>query len=186
VSRYRDVDYTDALLADGTAHRRFSDGREEWRHRVGPTFVQWRDNQGASGTDEALGARLVKRTFANGQAVYGRELGYGRTVWGNGTLTRNRTSFGGRMGLLLTAIGAAALLGTVVPPPLHLSLAEEEELRRQAQLQQQGSGSDGGSDGDDGYDWSDHDGGHGGGHGGHGGDGGGHGGDGDGDGGDFG
>jgi hypothetical protein len=149
MSGYREVDYTDTLLADGTAHRRFSDGREEWRQRTGPGLVRWRDNQGAIGTDEALGPKIVKRTYRTGHAVYGRELGYGRTVWGDGTLTRNRTSFGGRMGALLAAVGAGALLGAVVAPPLALSPFEEDALRQQAQ-QQPASGDSGGD-----ADWSD-------------------------------
>jgi hypothetical protein len=145
---YREIDYTDTLLADGSAHRRFADGREEWRSRH-HHVVRWRDNQGYSGTDEPLGPKIVKRTLNTGQVLYGRELGYGRTVWGNGTLTRNRTSFRGRMGALLAAVGAGALLGAVVAPPVALSLAEEEELRRQAQQAQSNS------DGDDGANWGD-------------------------------
>jgi hypothetical protein len=151
VSQYREIDYTDELLADGSVHRRFSDGREEWRRRGPDRLVSWRDNHGLHGTDELLGNRIIKRLHATGQPVYGRDVGYGRTVWGNGTLTRNRTSFGGRMGAILAAVGAGAVLGTIVAPPLFMSPAEEEELREQARQQaQSNSGND-----DGGGDWDD-------------------------------
>src|SRR6185503_18418916 len=87
VSGYRDVSFTDELLSDGSVHRRFSDGREEWRWRGPGPLVSWRDNAGASGTDEALGGRIVKRIYSDGRAVYGREQGYGRTAWSDRTLT---------------------------------------------------------------------------------------------------
>jgi hypothetical protein len=75
MSGYRDVSYTDQLLSDGSVHRRFSDGREEWRWRGPGALVSWRDNGGASGTDESLGGRIVKRVYSDGRAVYGREQG---------------------------------------------------------------------------------------------------------------
>lgn len=152
MNRYRDVSYTDELLSDGSVHRRFSDGREEWRWRGAGSIVHWRDNHGATGTDEALGGRIVKRAYSDGRAVYGREQGYGRTAWSDSTLTVNRTSFGGRVGTILAAAGAGFALGAIVAPPLILSSFEEDELRRQqAQAGQSNSSSDG--DGGDGSDW---------------------------------
>lgn len=155
---YRDVTFTDELLSDGSVHRRFSDGRQEWRWRGQGRVVHWRDNAGGSGTDELLGGRIIKRMFADGRVLYGRDQGYGRTAWGDQTLTVNRTSFGGRAGALLAAAGAGFALGAIVAPPLAMSAEEEEELRRQAQ-QSGGSGGDAGADdGDDGGAWTDDDG----------------------------
>lgn len=154
---YRDVSFTDELLSDGSVHRRFSDGREEWRWRGNGGLAHWRDNAGRSGVDEPLGGRIIKRTFADGRVLYGRDQGYGRTAWGDQTLTVNRTSFGGRAGRFLAAAGAGFALGAIVAPPLLLSSAEEEELRRQAQ--QSSSGGDGGGDGGDDGAWTDNDGG---------------------------
>lgn len=154
MSRYRQVDFTDQLLADGSVHRRFTDGVEEWRRRGPGELVYWRSNQGVEGTDELLGRRIIKRQYTTGQVMYGRDLGYGRTAWGNGTITTNRTSFGGRMGAILAAVGAGALLGAVVAPPLSMTLAEEEALRQQRAAAQQSSSSDSGTG-----DWSDGDGG---------------------------
>ncbi|WP_327179786.1 hypothetical protein OG599_33840 [Streptomyces sp. NBC_01335] len=145
--RPTEIGYSDELLADGSVHRSYQDGRQEWRRRDPAVagLVRWHDDEGASGTDELLGDRIVKRV-SNGQVTYGRDLGYGRTVWGRGdTLTVNRTSFGGRMGLLLAGIGVTSLAVTEAQlPPLSLSPEEEEELRRQAQA----SGGDGGAGGD--------------------------------------
>lgn len=149
---YRDVTFTDELLSDGSVHRRFSDRREEWRWRGQGTLVHWRDNAGRSGTDELLGDRIIKRTFSDGRVLYGRDQGYGRTAWGDQTLTVNRTSFGGRAGALLAAAGAGFALGAIVAPPLAMSSVEEEQLRQQAQ-QSSGSGGDGGGDG--GGAWTD-------------------------------
>lgn len=145
------VTYTDELLADGTVHRRYSDGRREWRSR-GAGFVSWRDDRGADGRDEPLGTRLVKRVYGNGAVVYGRECGYGRTLWGDGVLTVNRSSFGGRVGTILAGVAGGALLGGLVMPPAFLSPDEEEELRRQAASES--SGGDSGS-GDYYGDWGD-------------------------------
>ncbi|MEV0298167.1 hypothetical protein [Nocardia sp. NPDC050710] len=155
----RQITYTDELLADGTAHRRYSDGRQEWRVR-GPGVVTWRDDRGNAGTDEPLGPKLVKRVYRNGSVVYGREAGYGRTLWGDGLLTVNRSSFGGRLGVILAGVAGGALLGGLVMPPDALTAAEEEELRRQSAAQSTGSDS-GGSEygswdddsGDDGGDF---------------------------------
>jgi hypothetical protein len=141
-----EVGYRDELLADGSVHRVFSDGREEWRRREG-TAVAWRDSFGASGVDEPLNDKIVKRSYATGQAIYGREQGYGRTWWSDGRLTVNRTSFGGRMGVILGAVGAGVVLGALIAPPPAMSLDEEEALRQQAAQQQQQSTSDGGSGG---------------------------------------
>jgi hypothetical protein len=158
MTSYRDVSFTDELLSDGSVHRRFSDGREEWRWRGAGSVVHWRDNRGATGTDEALGARVVKRAYSDGRTVYGREQGYGRTAWGDSTLTVNRTSFGGRVGTILAAAGAGFALGAIVAPPMILSPLEEDELRRQQAQSSNDSGGDGGGDsdwGDDGMDSDD-------------------------------
>jgi hypothetical protein len=153
MSQFRDVSFTDELLSDGSVHRRFSDGREEWRWRGPGNLVQWRDNSGRSGTDEALGGRIVKRLYADGRSVYGREQGYGRTAWSDRTLTVNRTSFGGRVGTILAAAGAGFALGAIVAPPMFMSPLEEEELRRQASQGGSSSGDGGDSGGDS--DWGD-------------------------------
>jgi hypothetical protein len=149
----RKIAYRDELLADRTVHRRYDDGREEWRARSPSGVVTWRDNQGGAGTDEQLGKRIIKRTFSDGHVVYARDVGYGRTLWRDGFMTVNRTSFGGRPGAILGAFAGALLLLT--PPPYVLTLAEEEELRRQAQATSGseievgvpwGDGNDGGDD----------------------------------------
>jgi hypothetical protein len=163
VTPYVEIGYTDELLADRSVHRRFSDGREEWRRRGERNVVHWRDNRGNFGVDELLGDGIVKRQYGTGQVVYGREQGYGRTLWGNGHLTVNRTTFGGRMGVVLTAIGAGALLGALVAPPLMMRPEEELTLRQQQAQQQSSSSDSGGGSGDGGgssdSDWDDDDGG---------------------------
>lgn len=141
---HRQITYTDELLADGSVHRRYADGRQEWRTRDQRGVVSWRDDGGYSGTDEPLGTKLVKRTFGNGSVLYGREAGFGRTLWGDGRLTVNRSSFSGRLGGILAAVAGGALLGGLVMPPSFLSPAEEEELRRQAAAQSSGSSDSGG------------------------------------------
>jgi hypothetical protein len=159
MSDYRTVSFTDELLADGSVHRRFSDGREEWRRRGPDGLVHWRDSVGGTGTDEPLAERIIKRTYAaNGRTVYGRDQGYGRTAWGDHTLTVNRTTFGGRMGVILAAVGGGLLLGAIVAPPLAMSPVEEEQLRQQLAQQQQparDSGSSSGNGGGDGGDGGD-------------------------------
>lgn len=140
---YRQITYTDELLADGSVHRRYSDASQEWRTRDQRGVVSWRDNR-FSGTDEPLGAKLVKRTVHNGPVIYGREQGFGRTLWSDGRLTVNRSSFGGRLGGILTVVAGGALLGGLVMPPSSLTPAEEEELRRQEASQSSGSGDSGG------------------------------------------
>ncbi|MGW4820596.1 hypothetical protein ACWEP4_16760 [Streptomyces sp. NPDC004227] len=157
--RPREIGYTDELLADGSAHRTYEDGRQEWRRRGPAGQVHWRDDRAGTGTDEQLGAAIVKRTLADGTVTYGRDIGYGRTLWGRGeTLMINRTSFGGRMGAILVGLGMAGLAVTASQlPPLSLTPDEEEELRKQAQSSSSGGG-DSSSDGDDwsGADWDDH------------------------------
>ena len=161
--RPREVGYTDELLADGSVHRTYEDGRQEWRRRGSGAVVHWHDDRGGAGTDELLGKKIVKRTLADGTVTYGRDIGYGRTLWGRGeTLMVNRTSFGGRMGAVLVGLGVAGLAVTASQlPPLDLTPEEEEELRRQAQNSSDGgSGGDGGGGDDwDGGDWGDDDGG---------------------------
>jgi len=123
--------YTDTLLSDQSVHRVYSDGNQEWRRLVGG-LVEWQDSLGRAGVDELLGQGVLKRTFSDGRVLYGREQGYGRTVWGGGSMvTINKTSFGGRVGTLLAGLGAGALLGPVVLPPASLTPEEEEALRRQ-------------------------------------------------------
>lgn len=142
--------YTDELLADGTVHRRYEDGRNEWRRRGEGRVVHWHDNQDRSGTDEPVGSDLVKRRYADGTVAYGRDIGYGRTVWAHGELvTVNRTSFRGRLGVVLGALGVAGAVAVTAAqlPPLELTEEEEEELNRQARSNQSDAGSGGGGDG---------------------------------------
>lgn len=147
--RPQEIGYADELLADGTVHRRYEGGLEEWRSRTPgrPHVVRWHDNRGASGTDELLGDRVIKRTLADGTATYARDIGYGRTVWPRGErVTVNRSSFGGRMGVLLAGLGVAALAITAAHlPPLSMTPEEEEALRRQ-QSASDGGGAGGGGD----------------------------------------
>ncbi|MFE9132756.1 hypothetical protein [Streptomyces sp. NPDC007355] len=162
--RPEEIGYADELLADGTVHRAYEDGLEEWRSRTPgrPHLVRWHDNRGSSGTDELLGGRIVKRTLADGTVTYARDIGYGRTLWARGEkVLVNRSSFGGRMGVLLTGLGVATLAITAAQlPPLSMSPEQEEALRQQqAQASQSSSGSGGGGEtgGDggsgDGDDW---------------------------------
>ncbi len=164
--RPEEIGYADELLADGTVHRTYEDGLEEWRRRTTgrPHHVSWHDNRGASGTDELLGDRIIKRTLADGTTTYARDIGYGRTLWARGEkVLVNRSSFGGRMGVLLTGLGVATLAITAAQlPPLSMSPEQEEALRQQqAQANQSsggggdsGGGGGGGEDGGgDGNDW---------------------------------
>ncbi|MFC8760278.1 hypothetical protein ACFUAG_06050 [Streptomyces sp. NPDC057193] len=162
--RPEEIGYADELLADGTVHRTYEDGLEEWRSRTPgrPHLVRWHDNRGSSGTDELLGGRIIKRTLADGTVTYARDIGYGRTLWARGEkVLVNRSSFGGRMGVLLTGLGVATLAITAAQlPPLSMSPEQEEALRQQqAQASQSSSGSGGGGEtgGDggsgDGDDW---------------------------------
>ncbi|MGW2659121.1 hypothetical protein ACWC1D_36555, partial [Streptomyces sp. NPDC001478] len=82
-----------------------------------------------------------------------RDIGYGRTVWGRGErVTVNRTSFGGRVGVLLAGLGVATLAVTAAQlPPASLTPEEEEELRQQARDQSSSPGD--GGDGGDGGGW---------------------------------
>ncbi|MQY10668.1 hypothetical protein SRB5_07800 [Streptomyces sp. RB5] len=162
MTRPREIGYTDELLADRSVHRTYEDGRREWRRRGADGVVHWRDDQGGTGTDELLGARIIKRVLADGTATYGRDLGYGRTLWSRSeTLMVNRTSFGGRMGAILAGIGVLGVAVTASQmPPLHLTPEEEEELRRQARTSSDGGGDvEAGGDDWGGGDWGDDDGG---------------------------
>ncbi|MCB5181666.1 hypothetical protein [Streptomyces antimicrobicus] len=153
MNRPREIRYTDELLADASVHRRYDDGREEWRRRsdtAGARVVTWHDNRGGAGTDELLGDRIIKRTLSDGTVVYARDIGYGRTLWGRGeTVLVNRSSFGGTVGAVLAGLGVAALAITAAQlPPASLTPEEEEELRQQyAQNQASGSGGSGGDGG---------------------------------------
>lgn len=140
---YREITYTDELLADGTVHRRYSDGRQEWRARRPDGVVTWRDGRGGTGSDEPLGRHLVKRSYLDGSVIYGREGGFGRTLWGDGSLTVNRSSLRGRLGGIVAAVAGTALIGSLVMPPDALTPEQEQELRAQAQ---DPAGGDGGSD----------------------------------------
>ncbi|MEM7030132.1 MAG: hypothetical protein AAF629_11245 [Chloroflexota bacterium] len=151
-NRHQTITYSDTLLSDNSVHRVYNDGREEWREKTNDGQIRWRDNQGQSGFDTLLGDGVLKRSYTDGRILYGREQGYGRTVWGNGITTINQTSFGGKVGTILTGLGAGVLLGQVVPPPQSLTLEEEEALReleaeqrRRAQANAH-SGGDGSSD----------------------------------------
>lgn len=130
-----EITYVDELLADGSVHRRYSDGRQEWRTRGAAGVVNWRDDRGVQGTDEPLGRRMIKRTHGDGTVRYGRDIGFGRTVWGEGILAVNRSSFGGRIAAILATVGMGAALANVELPPQSLTPEEEEELRNEAQAQ---------------------------------------------------
>ncbi|MFE4797792.1 hypothetical protein ACFRFL_22495 [Streptomyces sp. NPDC056708] len=149
--RPQEIGYSDELLADGSVHRRYEDGREEWRQREGShrELVRWHDSRNASGTDELLGNRIIKRTLTDGTVTYARDIGYGRTLWGRGeTVLVNRTSFGGRMGVMLVGLGVAGLAITAAQlPPLSMSPEEEEELRQQQAQSQSSSSGDSGAGG---------------------------------------
>lgn len=157
VENYQTVEYTDELLADKTICRRYQNGRIEWRKKLAETKIEWRDNQSIQGTDELLSTGIIKRTYSN-QTVYGREQGYGRTLWSNNQLTVNRTNFGGKIGAILASVGGAVLLGSLIAPPLALSLEQEEEMRRQQALQQQQNNSSGSTETSWDSDFSDSDG----------------------------
>lgn len=130
-----EITYVDELLADGSVHRRYSDGRQEWRTRGAAGVVEWRDDRGGQGTDEPLGRRMIKRTYGDGTVKYGRDIGFGRTVWGDRILTVNRSKFGGRIAAILATVGIGAALASVELPPQSLTPEEEEELRNEAQAQ---------------------------------------------------
>ncbi|WP_354638695.1 hypothetical protein [Kitasatospora camelliae] len=150
----RELTYADELLADGTVHRRYADGRSEWRRRRPDGRVEWQDDRNDSGTDERLGEDLVKRTHADGRVEYGRDIGYGRTVWGRGELVLvNRSAFGGRLGVVLGVLGqAAAGVPAAQLPPQALTPDEEEELRRRARERQPAGSPGGGGEGEGGTD----------------------------------
>jgi hypothetical protein len=159
MANYQTVEYSDELLADKSVSRVYTNNRREWRTLTADGRVEWRDSAGTTGVDELLGDGIIKRTVAGGQPVYGREQGYGRTLWSNNLLTINRTSFGGRIGAALVAVGGAALIAGLVAPPRILSAQEEEQLRQQRAAQQQSSGDGGGSssggDSSSDSDWDD-------------------------------
>jgi hypothetical protein len=151
----RQVTYTDELLSDDTVHRTYSDDRQEWRRRTAAGTVEWQDHRGNAGIDEPLGRRLIKRTYRDGRVMYGQELGYGRTLWGDGVLTSNRSSFGGRLGIILAAVAGGALLGGLAMPPQTLTAAQEDELRTEALTQPSYSGGTGADSGASYGGWSD-------------------------------
>lgn len=154
VQSYQRIEFWDVRMTDGGAHRRYSDGREEWRWPRGPVLVDWRANDGTSGTDEQLARRYLKRTVrrdGGDEVRWGRDIGYGRTVWSDWTMTQNRTSFEGRLGALL-AVAAVVTLAPTVPPPGPFPPEVEEELRREQARRTagDGSGSSGGGSSADG------------------------------------
>ncbi|ACL26271.1 hypothetical protein [Chloroflexus aggregans] len=135
--QYEVVRYRDELLPDQSVRRIYSNGVTEWRRRLPDGTVAWQDSRGQHGTDELLGEGIVKRV-ANGRVFYGKEQGYGRTAWmidGRPTVTVNETSFGGRLGEMLTMVGLTGMMGAIVWPPLMLSPEEEQQLRAAAQQQ---------------------------------------------------
>ena len=153
---YREIAFRDELLSDGSVRRAYADGRQEWRHRAPDFVVNWRDDGGRTGVDEQLGGRIIKRRIDPDTVLYGRDIGYGRTTWSDGTLTVNQTSLRGRAGLILAGIGVAGLLPAIVDPPFAMTPEEEEALRQQQA--QQASASGGGGDtwgGSSGADWTD-------------------------------
>ena len=90
---------------------------------------------------------MIKRTLSNGEVVYGKDQGYGRTAWnmnGQRIITHNQSSFGGWIGGILAGVGAGMLLGSVIWPPDAVSAEEEEELRQQIR-DSGGTGTDTGS-----------------------------------------
>ncbi|WUI00720.1 hypothetical protein OHR68_02560 [Spirillospora sp. NBC_00431] len=127
------IRFADETLSDGTVHRRYDDGRQEWRKRGRDRIVEWRDGEGVTGTDELLGRRIIKRQYNDGRPpIYGRELGYGRTVWGpDGHVTLNRSSFGGRIGAVLARLGRrpAASAPSVLTPEQEAGLRRAEDAR---------------------------------------------------------
>ncbi|MGW0035520.1 hypothetical protein [Gordonia sp. NPDC003376] len=141
--------YSDELLADHSVYRRYSDGRQEWRRRDDQGRVWWRDDRGNSGVDEPLGTRIVKRTYHNGAVIYGRENGFGRTLWSDGILTLNRSRFGGRLGAALAAVAGGALLVGLIHPPQHLTPEQEAQLQTEPVDPGSGGGSDSYSSWDD-------------------------------------
>lgn len=159
-SKPYEVAYTDELLADGTVYRRYSDGRQEWRSRTPDGEIRWHDDHGRTGTDVALGRKIVKRTHGDGVVIYGRENGFGRTLWSDGVLTLNKSRFGGRMGAAVAGLAGAALIGTLVYPPEALTPEQEADLQANSGAgESSGDGSSGdsysdwGGDGDDGGDF---------------------------------
>jgi hypothetical protein len=124
----RTVRYTDEVLADGTIHRRYDDGRAEWRTRVDDVTVTWQDNGGWRGTDEKLGDRVVKRTLGDGRVIWGREQGFGRTAWDEGIVTVNVSKLRGRAGWIAAAAGLALAAAAIVPARA-LSAAQERLVR---------------------------------------------------------
>jgi hypothetical protein len=153
---YTTITYRDDVLADQSVQRSYSDGTREWRRRLPDGTVEWQDTRGQRGVDELLGDGVVKRRMHDGTVRYGKEQGYGRTAWQHGTervVTVNETSFGGRTGAILTAVGAAGLLGMIAWPPSELN-AEEEAALREAQRQQSTSGG-GGDTGSSSGSWND-------------------------------
>lgn len=123
--------YADELLTDGTVCRRYTDGRTEWRSRGQSGVVFWRDDHGMTGTDEALGRDLIKRTYGDGRVIYGREGGYGRTC--------GATALSPPTGPSSVAGSAASSLPSRVRPfsgdrlpPDFLTPEQEQELQHDA------------------------------------------------------
>ncbi len=149
----RRIGFRDELLTGGTVCRRYDDGLIEWRTRdESGSIVTWRDNRGATGTDEALGDRIVKRTTVGRQPIYGREQGFGRTLWSDGRLTVNETGLKAKFGKAAAFIGGGILLSAFAPPPHSMTAAEEQRLREQQMAAQRGSASDSSFGTSDGFD----------------------------------
>jgi hypothetical protein len=129
MSRTGEVTFTDEVMSGGGVCRRYSDGVEEWRWRDPDGTVWWRDNQQRHGTDEPLTGTLVKRTFLDGRVLFGRDLGFGFTIWSDGRRTLNVTNSPAGLAALLVRVGSQALLGVASAPPSSLSPTEEARLR---------------------------------------------------------
>jgi hypothetical protein len=139
----RRIGFRDELLTGGTVCRRYDDGLIEWRTRdEAGGIVNWRDNRGATGIDEALGDRIVKRTVVGRQPIYGREQGFGRTLWSDGRLTVNETGLKAKFGRAAAFIGGGILLSAFAPPPHFMTADEEQHLREQHLATQRGPASD--------------------------------------------
>jgi hypothetical protein len=129
MARTGEVTFTDEVMSGGGVCRRYSDGVEEWRWRDPDGTVWWRDNRQRYGTDEPVGPVLIKRTHVDGHVLYGRDGGFGLTVWSDGRRTLNATDLSPVLLALLVAVGFRAL-GHIVPaPPPSLSPSDEQRLR---------------------------------------------------------
>lgn len=127
-----EVTFTDEVMSGGGVFRRYSDGVEEWRWRDPAGVIWWRDNRGRHGADEPLRGALIKRTHLDGRVAYGRDAGFGFTVWSDGRRTLNVTNSPAGLVALLVQVGGRALHSVVPAPPAVLTPTEEARLRSAA------------------------------------------------------